>query len=79
MGWYFPKKEESNSSKGMLYMIYISQRKIFFGKWVGTGYDGDLINGFVVISKERDIARRELEEFMRRHPQDIRLIFYDGV
>ncbi len=79
MGWYLPKKEENNSSKGMLYMTFLSPRKLFFGKWVGTAYDGELVTGYVVIGKDRTSARQELESFIARHPQDLRLISYAGV
>lgn len=76
MGWWFPKKEENSASKGILYMTYISQRKIFIGKWVGTAYDGELLSGFVVIGKDRTVAREELTEFIKKHPQHIQLISY---
>ncbi len=79
MGWYFAKPEESNASKGMMYLSYLSPRKIFYGKWVGTAYDGDLVTGYVVISKDRAASKNKLEEFMQNHPQDIRLITYDGI
>lgn len=76
MGWYFPKRGENNASRGILYMTHISQRKVFIGKWVGTAYDGELVTGFVVIGKDRTSARQELEEFTKKHPQDIQLISY---
>lgn len=79
MGWYFAKPEESNASKGIMYFTYLSPKKIFYGKWVGTAYDGDLVTGYVVISKDRTTSRKELEEFIKNHPQDIRLITYDGL
>ena len=79
MGWYFPKKEENNSSKGILYMTFLAPRKLFFGKWVGTAYDGELVTGYVVIGKDRASARSELEVFIKKHPQDILLISYAGL
>lgn len=79
MGWYLAKPEENNTSKGMMYFSYLSPRKIFYGKWVGTAYDGDLITGYVIISKDRTVSRKELEEFILNHPQDIRLITYNGL
>lgn len=79
MGWYFPKKEENNSSKGILYMTFLSPRKLFYGKWVGTAYDGELVTGYVVVGKDRTSAKNGLESFVRRHPQDLQLISYAGV
>jgi hypothetical protein len=68
MGWYFPKKEENNSSKGIMYFSYSSQRKIFLGKWIGTGYDGDLVSGLVVVAKNRDKAKRLLTNLSSHYP-----------
>jgi hypothetical protein len=79
MGWYFPKKEESNSSKGIIYMTYLSPQRTFIGQWVGAAYDGDLVTGYVVVKKDRQEARRELEKFIAAHPMDCRLIYHDGV
>lgn len=79
MGWYFPKKEENNASKGIIYMTFISPRKLFIGKWVGTAYDGEIVTGYVVIKKDRASAKQELEMFIKKHPQDIRLISYTGL
>lgn len=79
MGWYLPKKEENNSSKGIMYMTYFSPQKKFIGQWVGSAYDGDLMAGYVVIKKDRKDARAELEAFIKAHPQDIRLIYSTGL
>ena len=79
MGWYFPKKEESNSSKGIMYMAYFSPQRKFIGQWVGSAYDGDLMAGYVVIKQHRSDARSELEAFIRAHPQDVRLIYNVGI
>lgn len=54
MGWYFPLKIENITSKGIMFLTYKSTKKVFWGKWVGSSYDGDLSNGFVVISKDRN-------------------------
>lgn len=78
MGWYFAKAEESNASKGILYLSYLSPRKLFFGKWVGTAYDGELITGCVVFSKVRAEAKLELQRFIAAAGQ-ITLIGYTGV
>lgn len=79
MGWYFPKKEENNSSKGIIYMTFLSPRKLFYGKWVGTAYDGELVTGYVVIGKDRTTAKAYLEIFVTKHPQDLQLISFSGV
>jgi hypothetical protein len=79
MGWYFPRKEENNSSKGIMYMTYLSPQKKFIGQWVGSAYDGDLMAGYVVIKKDRSAARAELEAFIKAHPQDVRLIYNTGL
>ena len=68
MGWYFPKKEENNSSKGIMYFFYSSQRKIFLGKWIGAGYDGDLMSGLVVVAKDREKAKRLLTKLSAHYP-----------
>ena len=62
-----------------MYMTYLSPQKTFIGQWVGSGYDGDLMAGYVVIKKNRNDARAELEAFIKAHPQDIRLIYNAGV
>ena len=77
MGWYFPLKEENNTSKGIMYMTYFSQRKEFYGKWVGSGYDGELEVGFLVFTKTRDSAKQKLTELINAHPQDVKIIGYD--
>ena len=77
MGWYFPLKSEQNTSKGMMFLSYISQKKIFYGKWVGCGYDGDLLEGFVVFSKERPISVDELNKIISHHKDSVRIISFD--
>ena len=79
MGWYFPKKLENNTSKGIMYMAYLSQQKKFVGQWVGSAYDGELVAGFVVIKKDRSEARKQLEAFIAAHPeQHVRLLYHTG-
>lgn len=78
MGWWFPKKEENNSSKGIMYMTYLSQQKKFVGQWVGSAYDGELVTGFVVLKKDRSEARKHLAAFIAAHPQHVRLIYSAG-
>lgn len=77
MGWYFPLKSENNTSKGIMYMAYFSQRKEFYGKWVGSGYDGELEVGFLVFAQTRDNAKKQLEELVQKHPDDVKIIGYD--
>jgi hypothetical protein len=79
MGWYFPRKEENNSSKGIMYMTYLSPQKKFIGQWVGSAYDGELVTGFVVVGKERTESRKDLEAFITAHPRDVRLIYHLGL
>lgn len=75
MGWYFPKKEENNSSKGIMYLSFSSQRKIFLGKWVGAGYDGELTSGLVVIAKDRARANNILTEVANRFSDPVNIVF----
>lgn len=77
MGWYFPLKSENNTSKGIMYMAYFSQRREFYGKWIGSGYDGELEVGFLVFAKTRQSAREKLEKLIQDHPHDINIIGYD--
>ena len=77
MGWYFPLKSENNTSKGIMYMAYFSQRKEFYGKWVGSGYDGELEVGFLVFAKSRENARSLLESLIQKHPHDVKVIGYE--
>ncbi len=77
MGWYFPLKSENNTSKGIMYMAYFSQRKEFYGKWVGSGYDGELEVGFLVFAKSRENARTLLESLIQKHPHDVKVIGYE--
>lgn len=79
MGWYFPKKEENNSSKGIMYMTYLSPQRKFVGQWVGSAYDGELVTGYVIVKKDRSAARQDLEAFIAAHPQHLRLIYHTGV
>lgn len=77
MGWYFPLKKENNASKGIMYMTYFSQRKEFYGKWVGSGYDGELEVGFLVFAKSRQEAKDKLEKLINAHPHEVKIIGYD--
>lgn len=79
MGWFLAKPEERNTSKGIMYLCYFSQRRIFYGQWIGAAYDGELVCGFAVIAKDRSTARAELEAFIARHPRDVLLISYGGL
>lgn len=75
MGWYFPKKAENITSKGIMYLCYQSPRRIFIGRWVGASYDGDLTNGFVVISKDRATSLALLKIVMNKHKDDVNIIY----
>lgn len=75
MGWYFPLKAENITSKGIMFLCYHSAKKTFYGKWVGSAYDGDLANGFMVISKDRSTSRSELDKLMTAHPDKVNVIF----
>ena len=77
MGWYFPLKSENNSSKGIMYMSYFSPRKIFVGRWVGSGYDGELEGGFMVIAKTRESAKDKLKLLIEKHPGSVNVISHD--
>ena len=74
MGWYFPLKTENNSSKGIMYVAYFSQQRLFVGKWCGSGYDGELENGFVVITKDRSDALQKLKDIIARKPAQVTII-----
>src|SRR3989339_59144 len=67
MGWYFPLVAENNTSKGIMFFAYHSPKKMFYGKWVGASYDGDLSNGFLVISKDRTSSLVELTKLISIH------------
>ena len=77
MGWYFPLSSENNSSKGIMYMSYFSPKKIFYGKWVGSGYDGELEGGFLVVAKTRESAREKITAIVEKHPSSVNIIPYD--
>lgn len=78
MGWYFPLKEENLTSKGIMFLNYQSAKKVFWGKWVGSNYDGDLANGFVVISKEKEQSMRLLKDVISKHTDKVNII-YDAI
>ncbi len=73
MGWYFPLKSENNSSCGTIFCFYSAPRKIFYGKWVGAGYDGDLATGLLVISKDRNQALGELQRLVELHHEEVNI------
>lgn len=75
MGWYFPVKSENLTSKGMMFFAYHSTRRTFIGKWVGSAYDGDLVNGFVVITKDRQRSMETLKEIVQKHPDTINIVY----
>jgi len=77
MGWYFAKKEEQNTSKGIMFFYYNSARKTFVGKWVGSAFDGPLSTGFVVISKERQKSINILKGIVSEHSSEIAIISQD--
>lgn len=74
MGWYFPKASENNSSKGIMFFSYFSQRKTLYGRWVGTAYDGDLVSGCAVISTSKARALSELDRLRAQSPDTINII-----
>jgi len=78
MGWYFPLRSENITSKGIMFLTYQSAKKVFWGKWVGSAYDGDLSNGFVVISKNREDSLRLLHEVIAKHTDKVNII-YDAI
>lgn len=78
MGWYFPLREENITSKGIMFLNYQSAKKVFWGKWVGSNYDGDLANGFVVISKNREESMRLLKDVISKHTDKVNII-YDAI
>lgn len=75
MGWYFPLKSENITSKGIMFLSYQSTKKLFWGKWVGSSYDGDLSNGFVVISKDRKQSLKLLHEVISKHTDKVNIIY----
>lgn len=75
MGWYFPKQEENNVSKGIMYFAYHSQSKVFYGRWVGCAYDGELVSGFVVISKNRAHSIELLTTLISAHPSKVNISY----
>lgn len=75
MGWYFPLREENITSKGIMFLSYQSAKKIFLGKWVGSNYDGDLANGFVVITKDKEESMRLLRDVISRHTDKVNIIY----
>lgn len=77
MGWYFPKKGENLTSKGIMYMVFSSQKKLFIGQWSGTGYDGDLETGFLVFSKDRNYSLEILSATIEKYPSKINIITRD--
>lgn len=77
MGWYFPKKTENITSKGIMYMVYSSQKKLFIGQWSGAGYDGDLETGFLVFSKSRDDSMEQLKNIINKFPSKVNIIDRD--
>lgn len=74
LGWYFPVRRENLSSKGTMFCSYFSTQKTFYGKWVGTAYDGDFANGFFVISKNRDNSLKELTRIVSLHSDPVNVI-----
>lgn len=77
MGWYFPLKSENNSSKGIMYMTYFSPQKVFIGKWAGSGFDGELESGFLVIAKTREVAKEKLEYIISKNKSPVNIISYE--
>ncbi len=74
MGWYYPRKEENITSRGIMYFSYDSQRHVFAGQWVGKSYDGNLCKGFACIAKDRDGSRTgvlKLIEMAKAHPVNV--------
>lgn len=71
LGWYTAKKEENNTSKGMMYFCYDSPKKLFIGKWIGSAYDGPLNTGFGVISKNIETSKNVLNKLITKHKHDV--------
>jgi len=75
MGWYFPLRSENITSKGIMYMSFFSQKKLFYGRWVGAAYDGALTSGYVVISKNRQQSLTMLKELIGKHVDRINIVY----
>ena len=68
VGWYFALPKENNSSQGSLFFNYRSQQEIFYGKWVGASYDGDMVTGYAVIGRAQDECRGMVKEMIACNP-----------
>jgi hypothetical protein len=75
MGWYFPLPTERTTSKGIMFFSYHAAQRLFYGKWVGASYDGDLCNGFAVISNDRERSKAELLKLLKIHNSQVNIIF----
>ncbi len=76
MGWYFARHDENNSSRGIMYFTYFSQKRVFYGKWVGASYDGELQTGMAVISDDRNRALQQLQQLLVRYPNRVGIVGY---
>jgi uncharacterized protein YnzC (UPF0291/DUF896 family) len=77
MGWYFPLKEENNTSKGIMFLHYNSAQKVFVGKWIGSAFDSPLSSGFVIITKERAKSLNKLKKLVKKHISNVNIIEQD--
>jgi len=73
MGWYYAKPSENNSSKGIMYFHYRSQHRIFYGKWVGAAYDGDIATGFLVIAKTQEEAKNVMQKLIALNHHEVNI------
>ena len=76
MGHYFALREEQNTNKGIMYFYFDSAKKQLIGRWVGASYDGPLLNGFVVISKNKSESVALLQHIIKNHPDKVPIISY---
>lgn len=74
MGWYFPKKKELNDSSGMVFYTFYAARKVFYGKWVGTAYDGNLQTGLAVIARDKEQAEHAMSSLQKIYPNKVQII-----
>ena len=48
--------------------------KFFYGKWVGSAFDGDIATGFLVIAQTQDECRSVMREIVKMNPHKVNII-----
>jgi hypothetical protein len=64
MGWY-AANDGSVRSKGTMYFVLDALRSRMSGRWVGLGYDGEIMTGWATMGQTQEAAEETMGELLQ--------------